>query len=1115
MAQKRGSYLDQLKFDPKLLTSFKAKYLTNIRVVILLVIIILVAGISSFLTLPRRLNPEVKIPIVGVSTVLPGASPQDVESLVTIPLEESLGGVKGISKVDSVSSESFSMITVEFESSVDPKDAQDDVTAAINKVNDLPEDAQDPSIAAFDFEDQAVWTFALTTDSDFASLQTVAKTLDDKLSESGKVDRVMVTGLEENEIQVLVKPEAIATYGVNPIVLSQLVSTVTSSFPAGNVITSESSYPVGINSLNTISDLRKTRLNLNGQVVTLSDIAEIVERPKPNQAQAYYADNKTKPTNVVSFSVFKTSGTNIEDAVKEAQQIADDTLKPYHNQFKTVTVSNFAEDIDVQFGDLLKNFRDTIILVFIVFIIFLGLRQAIIASLTIPLTFLVTFAIMQMAGLSLNFLSMFSLLLALGLLVDDTIVVVTGITAYYRTRKFTPVEAGLITWRDFIIPIWSTTITTVWAFVPLLLATGIIGEFIKTIPIVVTAALYASTAIAVLITLPLMMVILKFQLPRRVKILVAGLTIVLLLAALFPIVPKGPLLPLIYLVFIVWIAMTYYLRRDLFRNSKRFISNRTSLRIDKKRISSVIDHGLIDMRVVANKYGSIIERILSSKSNRRKTIVIVVIFTVFSYLLLPLGFVKNEFFPKSDSEILYINFEMPAGSNLENTTTEGLKILEKIRHTEGATYVTMQAGSGIDPAAFSPMNGENLALFNIVLPDLKKQETGSLEIAEKLREDFKNWPTGKVSVVEQSGGPPAGADVQISFSGDDLQQLDQIADKTVAFLEKQDGIINADKSIPSGTSKLVFNPDRSQMAEAGVGIEQVGMWLRMYNTGFPLDSVKFGKDSQDVTMRVSQDLQSPEGLTQISIPTQTGSYPITSLGNFKLETNPTRITRTESKRTITVAAGVTAGQSVTDANKKLTEFVKNDLDLPAGYTTQTGGVNDENQKSVNSIMRAMILAAILILATMVIQFRSYRKAVVVMMVIPLAISGVFILFALSGTPLSFPALIGVLALFGIVVNNSMMLVDKIGVNLKAGLKFKDAIVDAGAARLEPIFLGSLCTIVGLIPITLSDPLWRGLGGAIIAGLTFSGIIMLLFIPVVYYIWFREAETIESRRKSLR
>jgi multidrug efflux pump subunit AcrB len=201
-------------------------------------------------------------------------------------------------------------------------------------------------------------------------------------------------------------------------------------------------------------------------------------------------------------------------------------------------------------------------------------------------------------------------------------------------------------------------------------------------------------------------------------------------------------------------------------------------------------------------------------------------------------------------------------------------------------------------------------------------------------------------------------------------------------------------------------------------------------------------------------------------------------------------------------ATVEDGFSVSDANTKLEAFAENDLELTDEYVWKTSGVNEENQNSVESIFQAMIISALLILATMVIQLGSFRKSVIVLLVIPLAISGVFIIFALTNTPLSFPALIGVLALFGIVVNNSIVIVEKINQNLKAGIKLQSAISDASASRVEPIMLSSLTTIMGLIPITISDPLWRGLGGAIISGLTVSGIIMLIFIPVVYYSWFK-------------
>ena len=234
--------------------------------------------------------------------------------------------------------------------------------------------------------------------------------------------------------------------------------------------------------------------------------------------------------------------------------------------------------------------------------------------------------------------------------------------------------------------------------------------------------------------------------------------------------------------------------------------------------------------------------------------------------------------------------------------------------------------------------------------------------------------------------------------------------------------------------------------------------------------------------------------------------PLSYLGEVKLEQNPTQITHADFKRIISVTGDVIAGFSVMDENRKLESFADS-LELPLGYSWETGGVNEENQRSVESILQAMLISFILIVVTMIIQFNSYRRALIVMLVIPLSIAGVFIVFGLTNTPLTFPGLVGVLALFGIVVKNAILVVDKIVANIKTGLPYIESIADGASSRLEPIALTSMATIFGLIPITLSDPLWRGLGGAIIAGLTFSGTIMLLFIPVVYYYMFRE----EKRR----
>lgn len=1106
------SYLGHIQFDPKLATSFKAKYLTNPRFVILLIISILAVGISSFISLPRRLNPEVKLPIVSVATTLPGASPKDIESLITIPLEEKIAGVKDIKTLSSQSVENASIITVEFNSGVNVDEAKIDIQSQVDSVQDLPEDATTPRVEALDFENQTVWKFALTSNSDVASLSRFAETLKDRLENVKSISNVVLTGKETQEIMVVIKPESLSTYNVNPVQLSQAIKATVASLPAGNIVTSQSVFSLALDpTIAHVNDLRSLQVSLQDpqtptqtRTVPLSAVATVVERSTPTQAQSFLASNETAAISTITFSIFKTEAANIDASVKEAERVVDETLKGHNGQFAVQSLMNTAEEIEDQSGELIANFRDTLILVFITLFIFLGLRQAIIAVVTIPLTFLVTFAIMQVAGLTINFLSLFSLLLALGLLVDDTIVVVTAMTAYNRVKKFTPTQTGLLVWRDFIIPIWSTTITTVWAFLPLLLSTGIIGEFIKTIPIVVAAALYTSTAIAMFVTLPLMMIVYKPQIPLRVKVLVNILLVIIIGVSLFYLVRNNPLLPLIIVAFVALLAVTLTARQSMAREITTRIRTTTPGRNFSSRFRKYANEGVLSMPKLAEKYQVAVTNILASQAKRLKTIAIVVAFMVFSFLLVPLGFVVNEFFPKSDANQLFVNVELPQGTNIVITNAEAKNLLNELRTIEGPTYISAEVGTGLDPASFTNVSGSHIILYTLNLERENGEKVSSIALAEVLRKRYANYQKGKFSVVELSGGPPAGADVQVKLSGPNLQRLQQYADQLVAHLKSQQGITNVTKSIKPGTSKLVFIPNSAKLAENSLINTEVGLWLRTYASGFMLDEVKFNGEQQDIIFRFDPNIQSPQSLGTLYIPTQRGPVSLLSLGEIQLKTNPTIITRENEKRTISVAASVTQGFSVTQANTQALDFVKN-MNLEEGYEYSTGGVNEENQASVNSILIAMILAALLIITTMVIQFGSFRKAFIVMLVIPPAVSGVFLIFALTGTPLSFPALIGVLALFGIVVNNSMMLLDKINQNLKIGMRLKQAIADASASRLEPILLTKICTIVGLIPITITDPLWRGLGGAIISGLLFSGLIMLFLIPVVYYMFYNRYE----------
>ena len=1125
-----NQYLSQLIPNKKLEGTWIGNYISNIRLVSLALLLVIIAGVVSFLQVPRRLNPEVDIALVIVNTVLPGASPNDVERLVTIPIEDSLDDVENVTDIRSTSEENVSSVVIEFENGVNPDEARDDVQKAIDTVNDLPDDATDPNVFKLDFENEPVWSFGIIGNLDPASLNEVTNTLVDKLESDKAIDSASATGLAKREVQIVIKPETLQEYELNPRSLQQAVSTSLSAFPAGTITSNQNSVSLSIDpSVDSVEDLRNLKVTIDGETIPLSSIATVIETSVVSDEATYITkgvasrgDEEAVNSPSVAISIFKSSSANIDEAVVKAEEIVNEYKAETNNAFEIITILNNAEEINSQFDELLNNFLATIVLVFLTLFSFLGIRQALIASFSIPLTFLISFTVMNISGISLNFLSMFSLLLALGLVVDDAIVIIAAMTDYYKTGKFSTKETAFLVWQDFITPIWTTTITTVWAFVPLLLATGLIGSFIKSIPVVVSATLLASTSVAVLVTLPLMKFLLKPELARRVVILFKIIAIAAVIAAIYFALPGNfrPIFKVMAILFaMLLLGFTFAYRKILadkigtiFHNnvSDKAITRAKGFRTWLRKSSQT---GIINTQVIKARYHLVLDKILSSKKNRRLSLWFVVIFAIFSYTLLPLGLVVNEFFPPGESDIVYVNVQLPVGTKSEITERVMLDVLDRVVDTPETNYITSSVGRA-DPLNDANSPGPNTALLTLSLLGEDERTQSSIDIAQGVRDKFVDYTDAKISVVEISGGPPVGSDIEIRLLGDNLDTLEAKANETITFLEENEATTNVQKSILPGVSKISFVPNLDALQEAGLNVGDVAFWLRTFATGFEYDEIDIEDDTYDIVFKMSSETQSVTSLGGLNIPTNNGLVQLSTLGDLVLKPNPTKITRSGGKRSIAVSAAVKDGFNIPAVGTELEEFADTELNLPTGYEWETGGANEENNESVQSIIQAMGLAFFLILITMVIQLGSFRKSIVVLLVIPLATSGVFTLFALTGIPLTFPGLIGMLALFGIVVNNSIMVVEKINQNLNVNIPFKDAVLDGASSRLEPIMFSSLTTIMGLVPITITDPLWRGLGGAIIAGLSFSGAIMLFFIPTVYYMLYHKDYSQQSSQPKL-
>lgn len=1086
------TYLHRLTFNEELRKKFSAKYLGNLRTMFLLLVAVIFLGVSSYISSPRTLNPEVNIPIIFISTILPGGSSSDVENLVTIPIEKAIKKVENIDTYSSTSQNNVSSVTIEFLSGTDIQKAKSDVQSAIDSISDLPEDATEPQVASLDFEKIPVIVFGISTKNDnLADLSKISHKLKNNLTNLESVDEVIVSGLPERQVIIKFKNDVILEKKLNLASVRDQIKTALKSFPSGNPKSENLIFSLTIEpSITNLSTLRNLMIASGDDVFKLGEIAFISENEAEGSAFNHYVVKDNKLSHTTFFEVYKTKTSKINEAEKQIQEVINETISD-KKIFQKWEVQNYASEIDNEFGSLLDNFWQTLALVFLSMFLIYGARQAVIASVAIPLALLTTFIGMQTFGLTLNFLTIFSLLIALGLFVDNAVVIIEAFTSYHKTGKFTVFQTAVLVWEDYFVELFTINILTVWAFLPLLLATGIIGEFIKPLPIIVSVSMLGSAAVAFLFTLPSMMIFTKFNLPRRITILLKISLAILALVFGFLIIPKTALFIPSFFIYLFLIFITV-------SNWRIFILKLKTSTSFKKLIQKS-DKGFISLSVLERNYRKLITKIISRSDLRKKTLGLIIFLTIFSYLLVPLGLVQNEFFPKTNQDYVYVDFEMPPSSKKEITIQKAFIVAEKIKNIEGVKFFTIEPGKRVSSFGTGQAS-ENTALFRIILNSKRERKKSSIEIAENLREIFQNWSNGKVQVIEESGGPPAGSDIQISILGDNLNEIDAYIKKIENFLKNEKGVVNVERSIKNGVSKITYRLSSEKAKEYSVTAPQIGGALRTYVSGLDASLLTIDGEDLEITL-VNEEKTTLNDLGNLSIQTDKGKVTLLDLGSFHLEPNSITINRKGGKRIISVTASVLSGFAPPAINAKLENYAKQNLGLKPGYTWETGGMNEENQNSVASIFRAMGVSAVLILSTMVLLLKSFRKAAIVMAVIPLALSGVFYWFALIGTPLSFPALIGCLSLFGIVIANSLMIVDKINANLEIGFSQDHAIIDAASSRLEPIALTSISQIIGLIPITLSDPLWQGLGGAIIAGMSFSGIIILFFIPLCYYYLF--------------
>jgi multidrug efflux pump subunit AcrB len=1149
-------YLSQLKYTEKDGKTWLNFFIKNFRITVLIVIGIILWGGFSFSMLPLESMPEVKIPYGIVTVSLPGASPEDMEELVVKKIESKVASISGIKQITSSALNSFAMVSVEFNADEDLKDAQRKLRDSVANIKgELPDTASDPQVMEISFSNTPVWTIVVTGNYDNFTLRKYADLVKDEIEKLPETNEVTISGGDTYEIRVIYDPDKLQQYALSADTVNSIIGAGNFSMPLGTINVSNFEYTLKSgNKLEDAKSLRKLPISgQNGQIVLLQDVATVVEMAKERNVYSRFSVEGGTPQNAVTLNVMKKTGSSIVTLIDSGKQrILDLQKNGLPEGINMETTLDMSQTIREDFNRLWEDGLLTILLVTTLLFLFVGLKEAFVAGLAVPLVFCTTFGLMVIFGMTLNFLSLFSLILSLGLLVDDAIVVVQATKQYLKSGKFTPEEAVLLVFRDFKILLTTTTLTTIWAFLPLVLATGIIGQFIRSIPITMTLTLSSSFLIAIIINHPMAIILERFRITRAIFLPVIFLFAAASLGVLY-LTAAGTINFIAGIIGIAVTAAIFFSLLLLYRKSlkRKLLLNEDLIlqeQADPKKIKQKIYHhyladdhektlwnrligGIVKMEKILPYYEKMLRSILKSKKRALTILFIVGVIFAGAVYFPASGILKSEFLPPSDVDYLYVNIEGPPGLIADNTkkiVAQVETILLKEKNIKNFEEIVGSAGVDVSDAMMTSSGGSggltNRAQIAInFYPFAERPASGpdnkiekSYEIAKRLRQEVASIGGAKITIAEVSGGPPSGSDFEARIMGDDLKVVEREARKYKDILSGIPGTINEKVSITLSPGEFTIKLDPMQMQTRGLTAAQVAMTLRTAISGTEITRIMSEGTELSVIAEFDGDkISSLEQLKNLTLTNQRGQiYRLSDIGQINIGSSLTSISRIDQKRVVVISSGVEKPYLPGDVLTEFQNIIKNNP-LPEGYEIKFGGATETNEESILSILWAMLVAVMLIVVTLVVQFNSFRKAILVLATIPLALTGVFYGLVLIGFTLSFPCLIGVCALFGVVVKNAVILVDKINLNLRVGIPFQDSIIDAAKSRLEAIFLTSICTIIGMIPITFADETWAGLGATLIFGLSTSTFLTLFIIPTIYNLLMKKSFNKELRLRELK
>ncbi|MCB9173191.1 MAG: efflux RND transporter permease subunit [Flavobacteriales bacterium] len=1112
----------------------------NKTTVFVLTAIVLIAGVLSYVSMPREAFPEVITPEIYVGTPYPGNSPVDIEKLITRPIEKEIKTISGIDKLTSNSIQGYSSIRVVFDFSVSPEKALQKVKDAVDKAKsntDFPTDLpMEPNVFEMNFSELTpVMNVNLSGDFSAELLEDYAEIIEDRIEALPQVTKVDIRGTQVKEVKIKVDVQKMESMNISFNDIENAVAYENMTISGGDLLVDDIKR-----SVRTVGDFKdwKDIENLivkqeKLDIVYLRDIAEISFEGKDRDS---YAREFGKP--VVMCDVFKRSGENLLEVSDAIAAIIKDLKQNEFPQSLSVTItSDMSEQTRTQVDELENSIIFGMLLVVGVLLFFLGLRNALFVGIAIPMSMFLAFMVLSAMGVTLNMMVLFSLILALGMLVDNGIVIVENIYRLhdegYPLIKASIYGAGEVAW-----PIIASTATTLAAFIPLAIWPGLMGEFMKYLPITLMIVLGSSLFVALVINPVFTSVFMKLEEKpaNKKKILITSITVVMvgLMFSIFGSMGFGNL--------IIAGGLTVITTTFFYSPATKYFQTKVLPKLE-------------------NGYKNFLSKALSKK-NPRKLLLGTFLLLIFSFVILGVATPKVEFFPINMPKYLNIFVEQPIGTDIESTNevakqieTEVMNYFEEEIEVRGKKMkrgfivesIIGQVGQGTsDPAQGVSMGDtpEKARITVSFVPFNERKGMSTNEIMNDIRDLTRKIPGAQITVDKDPAGPPTGKPINIEISGEDYEVLIDDAEEMKQFINNQNipGIEELKLDIQSGKPELLINIDRQKARRFNVSTAQIGSAIRTALFGKEISKYKEGEDDYKIVLRMNDESRyNVEKIMNQLITFRDPSngrivqVPISAVAVAEKSATYSSINRKNQKRVVTLQSNVlenyNANEVVENIKKSLSGY-----DVNEKNTWKFTGQQEDQAKEMKFLSTALLIAVFLIFLIIVAQFNSVSAPVIIVTAVLFSLIGVLLgLVIFQMDFIIMMTMIGIISLAGIVVNNAIVLIDytklimerrkeELGMeeNEKLSIdEIREALIEGGKTRLRPVLLTAITTILGLMPLAVGmninfftlftdlDPqiyfggdnvvFWGPMSWTIIFGLTFATFLTLVIVPAMFLI----------------